>query len=248
MIGFPFLRTRHRVWAGLLMTAIVLSTPARVFWTHDAIHGPTAAGQPGWNRAYSTQIRLNDGRASLDVIGCQLPASEAERMLVDTYRASGAPVLAGHGWELAWGIAEIHSMVVRWLIFSLGSPRECLVVRITQSKEDFLDSARPPPRSRLTQLTEVPNSTVRWYAADEQARVGLEVLEAATPPDPMRWRVVSDLIATGWVPTLPDGGDDYHPVMFRRGRELCLIHVAAGDAQGSRILRVYKELGRTGTP
>ncbi len=248
MIGFLLPRARRRICAGLMITVPVLSAHARVFWTYDAIHGPTAAGQPGWNRAYSTQIRLNEGRASLDVIGCQLAASEAERTLLDTYRALNASVWAGHGWEVAWGIAKVQDVIVRWLIFSLGSPRECLVVRITQSTDDFLASARPPLRSRLTQLTEVPNSTVRWYAADEQARVGLEVLEAATPPDPMRQRIVSDLIATGWVPTLPDGGDDHQWVMFRRGRELCLIHVAPDDVQGSRILRVYKELGRTATP
>lgn len=228
--------------AAALCLALAVAAPARVYWLHDGIHGATTAGRPGWNRAYAAPLRINGGKADLDVTGCQLPADDAMRILADTYRGSGGAVLAGHGTEMGWGIAVAGNRVVRWLVFGAGRSRECIVVRVTQSKADFLASGVRPVRSLLERVPELPGSQPRLFVADDEARAAVEVSDTRMPPDAAMRRMEAQLVGDGWSPTLPIEPGAGLPIIYRKGRELCIVSASPGP-EGTSLTRLHKVLG-----
>ncbi|MBU4460511.1 MAG: hypothetical protein KJ579_08090 [Verrucomicrobia bacterium] len=229
--------------AAALWIALSVAAPARVFWRHDGGgHGPTAPGRPGWNSAYAARLDINGGKADLDVTGCQLPAPDAMRMLADTYRGMGGSVLDGHGSEIGWGIAKAGDRVIRWLVFSASRPRECIVVRITQSMADFLASGRRPTRTMLDAVPELPGSEPRLFVADLQSRLAMEISTTKMPPAAAMRRMASQLVGDGWTPSVPVDPDSTPSVIYRRGRDLCIVSASPGP-EGSSITRLHKVLG-----
>lgn len=229
-------------WAVALLLAAAVPVPARVAWLHDGLHGATTPGRPGWNSAYVAPLRINGGRAGLDVTGCQLAAPDAMRMLAETYRAAGGSVLSGHGSEIGWGIALAGDRVVRWLVFGAGRRGECIVVRVTQSKEDFLASGRRPERSLLSRVPGLPGSTPRLFVADDEARAAVEVSDARMPAPAALARMESQLVGDGWAPTVPVEPGAGLPVIYRKGREICIVSAGPGP-EGTSITRLHKVLG-----
>lgn len=229
-------------WTAVLCLAGAAAVEARVSWLHEGLHGATSPGRPGWNSAYTAPLRINEGSADLDVIGCQLAATDAMRMLADTYRGAGASVLSGHGAEVGWGIAVAGDRVVRWLVFGVGRARECMVVRVTQSKADFLASGRRPSRSLLDRVPELPGSEPRLFIADEEARAAVEVSDARMPPSAVMQRMEAHLVGDGWTPAMPVEPGAGIPVIYRKGRELCIVSASPGP-EGSSITRLHKVLG-----
>lgn len=229
-------------WAAALALAVAGSAPARVAWLHDGLHGATTPGRPGWNSAYVAPLRINGGRAGLDVTGCQLAAPDAMRMLAETYRAAGGSVLSSHGSEIGWGIAVAGDRVVRWLVFGAGRRGECIAVRITQSRADFLASGRRPERSLLDRVPALPGSSPRLFVADDEARAAIEVSDARMPPAAALARMESQLIGDGWVPTVPVEPGAGLPLLYRKGREVCIVSAGPGP-EGTSVTRLHKVLG-----
>ncbi|MCX7818499.1 MAG: hypothetical protein N2652_04720 [Kiritimatiellae bacterium] len=218
------------------------SAIGRVYWLRgESAHGATTAGQPGWNRAHTARIRINEGRADLEVLGVTLPATEAERLLVDAYRTMGADVWAMHGEVIGWGIAVDSRRVVRWLIVPLGHPRECLVVRLTQSREEFLASARPPTGNPIPSLPPAPALDTVLFVADETAHLAAQLGRSALPAPVAAARLADDLVQAGWHPVIPPE-PDVPPLLFRRGQELCAV-ITSPQEGGSSVLRLHKLLG-----
>lgn len=234
-----------RPWAACLAFFTLIVAPpslARVFWLQGGgPHGDTAAGRPGWNRAYAAELRINGGRADLDVIGCQMSASDAERMLLAAYNAAGGRAWASHGMDLGWGLATVGPHVVRWLIFSAGRSEECIVVRITQTRHEFLASGRPPAGTGIEALPPLPGADVRLLIADDTARAALDVLETRQSPAAALRSMGDALMGGGWVPAMPTGPDDA-PTLFRRERDVCAISAVPGEAGGARLVRLHKRM------
>lgn len=229
--------------AAALWIAGSVAAPARVFWRHDGGgHGSTEPGRPGWNSAYAARLEINGGKADLDVTGCQLAAPDAMRMLADTYRGMGGAVLDGHGSQIGWGIAKAGDRVIRWLVFGASRPRECIVVRITQSTADFLASGRRPIRTLLDAVPELPGSEPRLFVADLQARLAVELSASKMPPAVAMRHMASQLVGEGWTPSIPIGPDSALSVIYRRGRDLCIVSACPGP-EGSSITRLHKVLG-----
>lgn len=229
-------------WAAALAFALATCVPARVAWLHDGLHGATTPGRPGWNGAYVAPLRINGGRAGLDVTGCQLAAPDAMRMLAETYRAAGGSVLSGHGSEIGWGIALAGDRVVRWLVFGAGRRGECIVVRLTQSREDFLASGRRPGRSLLDQVPDLPGSSPRLFVADDEARAAVEVSDARMTPAAALARMESQLVGAGWTPTLPVEPGAGLSILYRKGRAICIVSASPGP-EGTSVTRFHKVLG-----
>ncbi len=227
---------------------VATSVPARVYWLRgERSHGATSAGQPGWNRAYSARLRINDGAADLEVLGVSLPAPEAERTLLEAYRAMGADAWAMHGTAIGWGIAVDGHRIVRWLMFSLGAPRECVVVRLTQSREEFLASARPPRGDPMPALPPAPAVDTTLWVADETSRAAVQLGRSALPVSAVARRLTDDLVQAGWQPATPLG-PDAPPLLFRRGRELCAVLASPREEGGSTVVRLHKVLGAAERP
>ncbi len=222
------------------------SALARVFWVREGVpHGPTSVGQPGWNPAHIARLEINGGTADLEVIGCQLPPPDAERLLLTAYRAAGGSAWGGHGLHLGWGLAFAGGRVIRWLIFSVDRPGECVVVRLTQTREEFLASARPPERSRLEALPPLPSvASMRLHAADLTHEAAAEVADVPMPPAAATGRLESDLLAAGWVPAVAAFADGSPAMLFRRGRDLCAVHAAPAANGGAIVIRFHKRLDR----
>lgn len=221
---------------------------ARVYWLRgERSHGATSAGQPGWNRAYTTRLRINQGGGDLEVLGVSLPAPEAERTLVEAYRAMGADVWALHGAAIGWGIAVDGNRIVRWLIFSVGAPRECIVVRLTQSREEFLASARPPRGEPIPSLPPAPVVDTTLFVADEASRAAVQLGRSSLPVSAVARRLADDLVQAGWQPAVPPDPDS-PPLLFRRGRELCAVLASPREEGGSTVVRLHKVLGATERP
>ena len=239
---------RLRARIAVLCALVAVTAPARVYWLRgERAHGATTAGQPGWSRAYTARIRINEGGGDLEVLGVSLPAADAERALVETYRTMGADVWAVHGAAIGWGIAADDTRVVRWLIFSVGVPRECIVVRLIQSREEFFASARPLRSEPIAALPPAPALDTTLFIADDSARVAVQLGRSVLPAAVVARRLADDLVQAGWQPaSLSD--PDSPPVLFRRGRELCAVLASPQQYSGSVVLRLHKVLGAAERP
>lgn len=235
--------TRLRVLAACVWWLAGWSAFGRVYWVgRGPSHGPTTAGQPGWNQAYKSRLRINEGHADLEVLGVSLPAPEAERTLVAAYRAMGADVWAVHGTSIGWGIALEGTRVVRWLVFPVSGPRECIVVRLTQTREELHASARLPRGEPIPSLPPAPTITTTLFLADDSARASTQIGHSALPSLVAANRLADDLVQAGWQLAIP-AAPDAPPLLFRRGRELCAVLVVPREDGGSRVLRLHKVLG-----
>lgn len=234
---------RRGLWIVLAFACAVSPAISRVFWQRGSGgHGAVSAGQPGWSRAYAAPLRINGGRADLEILGADLRADDAHRMLIETYRGMGGSVLSGHGAELGWGVALIGDRVVRWLIFGAGLRGECVVMRIDQTRADFAASVRRPDRSLLDDLPDLPGAEPGLFAADDHALAAAEISSVRMPPAVAVARLESMLVGEGWTPAIPMDPGSGASIIYQRGRDLCVVSATATPG-GASVIRLRKTLG-----
>lgn len=230
-----------------MLAVLLFSVPAgaRVFLLlGPSPHGATAAGQPGWNAAYRTTLEINGGRADLDVLGVGLGPADAQRLLEANYRGHGAAMAAGHGANLGWGIALDGDRVIRWLVIPVNRTQECVVFRIEQTREGFVESGRRPAAHRLSGVPVPPSAEPRLYVADETTLTALEVSESRPAPETTARLMASALESSGWMPMVPQdpSRDPGGPRIYVRRGEICTVQVSPSPDGGSTVLRFHKRL------
>ncbi len=239
-------RRWFRVAPALAAAAFLFASPApaRVYQLlGPALHGATTADQPGWPLAYRAAVRLNGGRGDLEVLGCQFDAREAARQLRAVYGARGAVWLRPGRW-LTWGLARVDDRVVRLLVLDVGRAAECVVVRLVQTRDEFLRSGRPAAESALPDLPDLPGALREWSAADDSRRLAVEVSRAgAADPGQAQRELDEAWVGAGWVPVLPpdpNGGPRAAQVFMRDGVLAAAQVTPAPDGRGVTIVRLRK--------
>ncbi len=238
----------------VLLAAVLLLVPAdrtrgRVFFTWGrAAHGAATAGQPGWNLAYRSDVRLNGGAGEMEVVGAQMDIAEAARAVESAYRALGAKVFLLRAQGFAFGVAVWDDRVVRLLLADVGRREECIVFRLDQTRDDFRRSAERPTEHLLTALPVPVGARPRLFAADEGAAMQVEVSETAGAG--ALDRLDAQLTSQGWISVLPPDPRRGPPAatMYLRGSELCVLQVAPGEGGGAVITRLYKRLRTDESP
>ncbi len=237
-------RPRRRAARAVAAAAVLAALPAaaRVFerWGR-ATHGPVSAGQPGWNLAYETTLRINGGGGRMEVVGCELELGEALRTMDEAYRAMGASTYLVRGPRMAWGLVLRSDTVISLLAVALTPARECVLFRMEQTREAFRNSVARPARHLLREVPVPPGAEPRLYVADEGTDLALEVSATGAPAGSAASFLESALVSEGWTPLMqPDPRVGAHPVIFyARGRELCAFRARASDA-GTVVTRLHK--------
>lgn len=229
--------------AGWVLFLFCASASARVYQLGGGMRsGAVSGGQPGWTTAYRADLRINEGGARLEVMGCALALGEAARQMDEAYRGLGAQVALAQGERMAWGVALFPDRVVRLLVTSLTGGRECVVFRIEQSRGDYMKALQPPARL----LPQVPQGMDRrpvLRVVNEETKATTEISRTAFGPQAAAAQLRAAFAADGWRAPLPSEASQ-GGVLYQRGREVCLVRTSfAADGQETLVTLVYKKLG-----
>lgn len=237
-----FRPSRAGVAAALALLAAG-AAPGRVFWLRGGgPHGPTSAGQPGWDLASSARVRVNGGRGELETLGVSDSVAGAARMLDSAYQAAGGLTAAWTGDRAAWGIAAVGDEVVRWLAVRLSGPRACVVFRLTQSREDARASLRNPNGDLMTDMPAPPGTRPALFLADDDRGLRLDQARAPGHPDAVREWMASAMESAGWTPVTPrDPREAPRAAGYRRGARTAWVLVGADPEGGARLLRLVRD-------
>ncbi len=241
-----FLLSRVRAPAfSFLLVALLLVLPgasqARVFWTIAG--GETSgvlASDAAWTRAYSAMLRINSGRAGLEVWSARLSLTEAVEALRAKVRQGGGEIWFTGVGEMVWGIGCDGERVFRFLVTATQNPRSSLVFQLSQSFEDFTASLTPPQEHLLKAAPAYPNSEEKSFLASEATRTEMATSTAGSPPADVKNFYAERLPGGGWAPVFQPGkGLD----VYLRGNEVILVSAeSAGDSGGSVIMLLHKPL------
>ncbi len=228
--------------AAVIALAITGLAYARVSWLHPGVsHGPTTAGQPGWDLAFKSNVRINGGRGELETLGVRMPVSTAAQALQRAYGDRGGASAAWAGGAAAWGMASVDDAVVRWLAIRTASPRECLVFRLTQSPQDARASLQPSPRHQIEDLPVPPDARPAMFLADDDQGWDLEYSTAPGAPDDVGGLMDSAMASRGWISFTPRDARAAPAVCgYRRDGRTAWIHVSAEPGGGVRLLRMVR--------
>lgn len=231
----------------LLCAAVIAMTMAggafaRVSWLQPGFsHGPVSAGQPGWDLAYKSSVRINGGRGELETLGVNVNVATAAQALQRAYSDRGGAAAAWAGGRAAWGIASVGGSVVRWLAVQTASPRACIVFRLTQSREDAQASLLPVRRHQIEDLPALPEAQPSMFLADDDQGWNLEYSTAPGDPADVGGRMDSAMASQGWLSVTPRSNrGDTTVCGYRRGGRTAWIHVSPDPKGGVRVLRMVR--------
>ena len=226
-----------------LLLALSWAAPAaaRVFRRIGGVdHGATTAGRPGWTRAYRTELEINGGRGEMEVLGVTLPLAAALDTLRATYEGLGGEAFFSSGDAVGWGVARIGDRIVRVLAIAVEGPRECLVFRFEQPRDQFERSMREAPGAAAA--IAVPGARARRTVVDAENALTTETVETNAGPAETAAAIERALLAEGWLPALPGAPG---AGLFLRGPEVIAVRVAGNDAPGggARATILRKRMG-----
>ena len=215
---------------------------ARVFLATPGSHGPASAGQPGWNRVYEADVRINGGAGRMEVLGVDHSSRDTRTVLEQAYRRAGLQVFLLGPDALAWGAAFDTDRVIRLLVIATGAERACLVFRLEQSRDDFLRSVARPTEHRLRAVPPLAGSFPRLFAADDRAGTEVEISETNQSPGQAATELHLRMLADGWAALTPHDARAGVPpgLLYARGDRLALVQAAVGTSGRTTVTRLVK--------
>jgi hypothetical protein len=202
-----------------------------------------SAGQPGWNRAYASELEINGAPATVEVVACDLDLASAVATMRPAYEAIGGRVWAWKAEALAWGVAIFDDRIVRFLAIAGRHPLETIVFRLDQTRDGFAASMRPPSEHRLRQVPALTGSRPVSCVTDPEAGFAIETSEGGASPDEAFRFLRGALEDEGWVSALPTGSaaGPGSALIYARGRDVCIVRVHRRASDGETVVtRVLK--------
>lgn len=230
---------RHAI-LGILLLAALGTAQARVFWLLGGRDGGGLLdpGEAGWERAYTTTLRVNDGRADLSVWGTDQTMESAFAKLRQRIEQQGGRAYFAAGGELGWGLAADRARIWRFVATATAGG-SCRIFQLTQSPEDYRASLRAPAVHLLREVPEVPGSRPSLFLANEGTGLALATSRATAPPGDILQRYAGTLAAAGWTALLPESAQ---AGIYTRGRELVAVSaVSSGEGADCVITLVHKQ-------
>ena len=248
--GFRFSIDRPDAAAALtaaFLVSVCLFWPgaasARVFQLGGASGDLLLDRHPDWKSAYTTTVRLNGGGGELRVVGAAGPLPIIFDQALKAYEAEGWKTAAFCGASLGWGVAVKGGEVTRLLSLKLPDRRETLLLRVRQSLEDYRRSGRPPEQAQTADVPVPPGGVSTFFAADEGAATGLEMLALPASPEEARGFYAARLAEAGWQAVA--AADAVAPAgIYMKGSIVLLCVVkSAGAGRGSLVTVLRKNVG-----
>lgn len=220
---------------GLCLALAAWPCRGDVFWKRPASADAVLPFAAEWPCLYRSDVRINGGRAHLDVLNGAGDLSAVMRRLSRGF-ADATPRVAFQQTEsVGLGVVERDGRVYRLVALAAGARAASLVFVLTQSPEEYERSCRPPTASALPDLPAYPGSAWRASLEDRAARACLEVAAAEAAPETVRDHLDAALTADGWR-RLPPSAPERGPALYGKGAAVCAVLVAAGARPGETLI------------
>lgn len=226
--------------------SLVLTSPvsAKVFWRGTGGEtGGVIAADPAWSRGYASMVRINGGRAGVELWSAGLSLEETVEALRARLMQNGATVWFTGSGEMVWAIACDGDRVYRFLISAGFGPRSCHVFQISQTFAEFKASLEPPKTHLLKHAPEFPGSTPTTFLASETTRTEMAGSASPAAPEDVQQFYSARLRDAGWAAPLPANRS---ATLYIRGNEAILVSTqTAGESGGCQIMLLHKPLAVT---
>ncbi len=234
---------RYLVLAALAIGLLGLrAADGRVFWRRPAARGRAVLETaPGWMTLQSGPVQINDGRGSLDVVGCGEPLDAVAARLQAAYAGPGPLEIVRQTESLLLARAAENGRAVTLLALAPGAADTTVLFVLSQTPEEAARSARPPAAPRLAEPPPFPGSRAQAHIGTEAGRAQVEIYAAESPPAAVLAHYEQALAARAWVRVDPAGRGE-GLALFQKGRELCGLLALPADGGGCTITVLHKRL------
>lgn len=229
--------TRARLLMAIALAAALAGAPAgaRVFWQFGggvSSRGLVEAGEANWSRANTTPLRINGGRADMNVWSTPQSIEETLTTLRQRVNDRSGQMYFAAGDDLAWGIGVVEDRVLRFLI-STGPGRTCHVMELVQDFADYRASRTAPTAAGLPDVPEMPEARVSQVLANESTGLTLATTHSAAPPAAARQQANAVLAGAGWQLLMSAGGQ---AGVYVRGRDLLVVSAVSAGRDGETVV------------
>ncbi len=236
---------KHRLSVILIVLALLAwNSPAGadVFWRWRTGSGRSVLeNTPGWQRVYRSTLRINGGRAQLEVLQCQAPLAAVMARLQNAFPAARPDAAFLRGESGVRGLVVTGDTVTRFLALDLGAPDETVLFALTQSAADYTLSLQPPPAGALESVPAYPGSTATAFLADEETTAQLFLFSAGAPAEDVRSFYAAAFDHAGYR-RIAAGGGLTDLALYQKGPELCCLLIRDAPPQACAITVLHKRL------
>ncbi len=231
-------RRTYRLLIVLLIAASAVVCYGKVFRRIGGYRGAMPAGRLKTSTAYRSDIQINDGQATLQVLGWNDNLDTVVPILRETWFSDKDAQLVRNAAG-AFGVVCVDDTIMRLLVSEIDG--SCIALRIEQSTDEFDRSSRAPARHRLTSY---PNSTPVFFMKNEDTRTAIELSNAYCDPDAAYDALDSSMTEEGWLSPFPlQGAIQRRMNVYLRNKELCLVFAGGSQANGrSTVVVLHKTM------
>ena len=231
-----------RAFTILLLLALPLSSPGKVFFSRLTAKGASVFDNAGWRRIYQAPMVLNNGRLTLSVYGCDEPFSQVMTRLKQAFKSLKETYLV-ESPDSAYLANIADNQVARALAVALPDQDKSLIFSIAQSQSEFSKSSALPAGSGSFGETLLPDSILNANIRNEDTGAMLETRSSAAPPENVTAEIAGNLRRNGWKLVYPPGGPgtpNRRFMVFQRSTELCVVLVGQAAAVAGQVLHEKK--------
>ena len=224
--------------AVLLSTAVLcvwaLSCYGRVFFTWGSVSNSEKALKAlGGVLAYEAQVTVNSGSGHIRVFQFSRPIATVADQVRQAFGITNA-TFTGETFGLANVTADDKT-----LTFAVIHPTEegpTVVFALEQSASEALKNQQIPNPGAVGSIEVYPASRPVFYAADENARMELQISQAGASVGDVTEHFHRQLTSGGWTPLMPVSSDSPRGQLLvsARADDLCCVLISAQDA-GDRV-------------
>lgn len=222
--------------AGLLWTGTVV---ARVYQRTGGLTSPEAIAAAVDGRfAYRSEVRINGGAGDLSVVSVPENLHLAAHHLRRADK-NGNELFLFEGARINSGLIVRPDEITRLLMFELESSRQCLLLMVRQSTENFRASRQPPAAAQLTDAPTYPGSRPIRFWRDQGAQLAVEVSQSTDGTEAILGFFRESLRGSGWMDAMPSSSG---ALVFLKDRQICCVTVKV-EAESSNLITVlHKKL------
>ncbi len=225
----------------LLLLAIPVH--GRVFYrTHAADLGNAVFEQLGGQVAYRADVRINDGKGTLDVFHF---GDHIDRVVSNLHGLLGHIGLKQQSGDLRITTTQGRDRVLRLVVIRIPDSGQTLLFKIEQTTDQYARSA-PPQDHRIHDVPAFPDATPLFFAEDLNSNMRFALASAHTGNEAVLGYYRASMKAAGWKSALPAPLHENAGMLFYlKGRDLCCIAVTPSEEHRmiSHIAVLHKQPG-----
>lgn len=243
--GNLLMHTRLTAACARVACLLVLAMPVhgRVFYrTHAADVGNALFKQMGGQVAYRADVRINDGKGTLDVFHFD---DHIDRVVSNLHDLLGQIGLKQQSGDMRITTTQGRDRVLRLVVIRIPDSGQTLLFKIEQSTDQYARSA-PPQDHRLHEVPAFPDSTPLFFAEDLNSNMRFALASTYAGNGAVLGYYQASMKAAGWKSALPTRLHENAGMLFYlKGRDLCCIAVTPSEEHRmvSHIAILHKQPG-----